>query len=124
MVNFHDKKPIYLQIKEKIETLIVHDQLRPGERIPSTNELVQLYKVNHLTVAKGINLLVEEGLVYKKRGVGMFVEEGAKETVQGTRKEAFKEDYLLPMLEEAEKIGMSEEEIIHMIRIWKERDGQ
>lgn len=119
MVSFHDKKPIYLQIKEKIENLIVNDQLKPGERIPSTNELVQLYKVNHLTVSKGINLLVDEELVYKKRGVGMFVTEDAKEMVQKTRKEAFQEDFLQPMLDEADKLGMTKGEIIGMIKQWE-----
>lgn len=67
--SFDDKKPIFLQIKELIEDQIVNDQLKEHEQIPSTTQLVQFYKINHLTIAKGINLLVDAGILYKKRGL-------------------------------------------------------
>ena len=76
---FDETKPIYLQVKERIEDQIISGQLKEGDQIPSTTQLVQFYKINHLTVSKAIHLLVEEGIVYKKRGVGMFMAEGAKE---------------------------------------------
>lgn len=72
-------KPIYVQIREKIEDQIVDEQLKEGEQAPSTNQLVSFYKINHATVSKGVNQLVEEGILFKKRGIGMFVAEGARE---------------------------------------------
>ena len=66
---FDHDKPIYLQIREKIEDQIVNDQLKEGEQAPSTNQLVSFYKINHATVSKGVNQLVEEGILFKKRGI-------------------------------------------------------
>lgn len=104
-----------MQIKELIEDQIVNDQLKGNEQIPSTTQLVNFYKINHLTISKGINLLVENGIIYKKRGVGMFVAEGAKEKLLTQRKEQFLDQYLLPMIQEAKKLGISEEDISKMI---------
>ncbi len=104
-----------MQIKELIEDQIVKDQLKENEQIPSTTQLVNFYKINHLTISKGINLLVENGIIYKKRGVGMFVAEGAKEKLLTQRKEQFLDQYLLPMIQEAKKLGISEEDISNMI---------
>ncbi|SFF04642.1 GntR family transcriptional regulator [Alteribacillus iranensis] len=118
---FHDKKPIFQQIKEKVEDQIVNDQLKEHDQIPSTTQMVQFYKVNHLTIAKGMNLLVDEGIIYKKRGVGMFVEEGAKEKLMHQRKEAFADNYVIPMIQEADKLGLTERDIINLIKEMKGR---
>lgn len=115
-------KPLFLQIRDQIEDQIVNGQLSVHQQIPSTNQLVQFYKINHLTVAKGINLLVDEEIIYKKRGVGMFVAEGAKEKIITKRRDAFVGQYLAPMLDEAEKLGMRREEIINLIEQLKGRD--
>lgn len=115
-----DKKPIFLQIKELIEDQIVNDQLKEHEQIPSTTQLVQFYKINHLTIAKGINLLVDAGILYKKRGVGMFVAEQAKEMLLTQRKERFLDEYVLPMMREAAKLGIAEGEMNLLITIAKE----
>ncbi|MDV2686440.1 GntR family transcriptional regulator [Alkalihalophilus lindianensis] len=122
LTQFHDKKPIFLQVKEKIEDQIFKEQLKEHEQIPSTTQMVQFYKVNHITVSKGINLLVEEGIVYKKRGVGMFVAEGAKEKLVQIRKGVFANHYVSPMLIEAERLGLSENDITTIMRELKERD--
>jgi GntR family transcriptional regulator len=119
---FNDKKPIFIQIKEKIADQIVNDQLNEHDQIPSTNQLVHFYKVNHITVSKGITLLVEDGIIYKKRGVGMFVAEGAKEKLISGRKEVFAEEFLLPMMQEAEKLRLTEEDIKALMKEWKGRD--
>ena len=119
---FNDNKPIFLQIKELIEDQIVNDQLQENEQIPSTTQLVNFYKINHLTIAKGINLLVENGIIYKKRGVGMFVAEGAKEKLLTQRKEQFLDQYLLPMIQEAKKLGISKDDISNMMNQLKGSD--
>lgn len=113
--SFNDKKPIFLQIKDRLADQIVNDQLKEHDQIPSTTQLVHFYKVNHLTASKGITLLVEAGIIYKKRGVGMFVAEGAKEKLLQQRKEVFAEEFLLPMIQEADKLGLSDSEITSLM---------
>ena len=111
----HDK-PIYLQIREKIEDQIVNDHLKEGDQAPSTNQLVSFYKINHATVSKGINQLVDEGILYKKRGIGMFVAEGARNTLIQKRKDVFVDEYIISLVQEADKLGISEQEIVELIK--------
>ena len=111
----NQEKSIYLQIKEMIERDILRDILLEEERVPSTNELAKLYAINPATAAKGVNLLVDEGILYKKRGIGMFVAAGAKEAIRKKRREHFFEDYVKAMLAEAANLGTSKEELIEMI---------
>lgn len=110
------EKSIYLQISEMIENDILRDVLLENEKVPSTNELAKFFKINPATAAKGINLLVDEGILYKKRGIGMFVTEGAKESIRNKRKSAFYENYIKSLLTEAASLGISDEELIDMIR--------
>ena len=109
-------KSIYLQVSEMIETDILRGILLEEERVPSTNELAKLYTINPATAAKGINLLVDEGILYKKRGIGMFVAEGAKEHIIEKRRDAFYENYVKGLLEEAKRLGISSEQLVEMIR--------
>ena len=111
----NQEKSIYLQIKEMIERDILRDILLEEERVPSTNELAKLYAINPATAAKGVNLLVDEGILYKKRGIGMFVASGAKEAIRKKRREHFFENYVKDMLTEAANLGISKEELIEMI---------
>ena len=111
----NQEKSIYLQIKEMIEQDILRDILLEEERVPSTNELAKLYAINPATAAKGVNLLVDEGTLYKKRGIGMFVASGAKEAIRKKRREHFFENYVKGMLTEAANLGISKEELIEMI---------
>ncbi|MFJ7829482.1 GntR family transcriptional regulator [Peribacillus sp. NPDC097284] len=121
MKPFNQDKPIYLQIREKIEDQIVNDQLKEGDQAPSTNQLVSFYKINHATVSKGVNQLVEEGILFKKRGIGMFVAEGAKSKLVQKRKEAFVDQYVIGLVQEADNLGISEREIVEFIRQVKGR---
>lgn len=111
----NQEKSIYLQIKEMIEQDILRDIRLEEERVPSTNELAKLYAINPATAAKGVNLLVDEGILYKKRGIGMFVAAGAKEAIRKKRREHFFENYVKGMLTEAANLGISKEELIEMI---------
>lgn len=110
------EKSIYIQIGEMIETDILRGILLEEERVPSTNELAKLYSINPATAAKGINLLVDEGILYKKRGIGMFVKEGAKEQILSRRKEEFYDRYIKNLLQEAASIGLDKEAIIEMLK--------
>lgn len=110
------EKSIYLQIAEMIETDILRGILQEEERVPSTNELAKLYAINPATAAKGINILVEEGVLYKKRGIGMFVTEGAKENILERRRSAFYDNYIKKLLQEAKSIGLNRDEVIALIQ--------
>ena len=110
------EKSIYLQIAEMIETDILRDILLEEERVPSTNELAKLYAINPATAAKGVNILVDEGVLYKKRGIGMFVSAGAKEAILSRRKNEFYDNYVKKLLEEAASIGLGKEELIQLIQ--------
>lgn len=112
----NQEKSIYLQISEMIENDILRDILLEGEKVPSTNELAKFFKINPATAAKGVNLLVDEGILYKKRGIGMFVTDGAKENIKSKRRNAFYENYVKSLLIEAASLGISDEELIEMIR--------
>ena len=110
------EKSIYLQIAEMIETDILRDILLEEERVPSTNELAKLYAINPATAAKGVNILEDEGVLYKKRGIGMFVSAGAKEAILSRRKNEFYDNYVKKLLEEAASIGLGKEEVIQLIQ--------
>ena len=110
------EKSIYLQIAEMIETDILRDILLEEEHVPSTNELAKLYAINPATAAKGVNILVDEGVLYKKRGIGMFVSAGAKEAILSRRKNEFYDNYVKKLLEEAASIGLGKEEVIQLIQ--------
>jgi len=117
---FNDKDPIYIQIKKRLEDQIVNQELTENDQIPSTTEMVNFYQVNHITVSKGVNLLVDEGIIYKKRGIGMFVAEGARKKLLEKRRGDFIDRYIVPMLKEADKLDIGPEELKQMIKAAKE----
>ena len=110
-----DDKSIYLQISQMIETDILRGILLEEERVPSTNELAKLYTINPATAAKGVNLLVDEGILYKKRGIGMFVATGATEKIRVRRKQEFYQVRLAELLAEAQSLGITRDDLIREI---------
>lgn len=117
-----ENRPIFQQIKEMIEEDIVEGILPEGEKAPSTNQLVAYYKINPQTVLKGVNELVDNGILFKKRGVGMFVADGAREKLRTLRKRTFQEEYVWSMLQEAKRLDISEQEIRSMMDDLKGRN--
>lgn len=114
-MNFDGEKPIYLQIAEQIEDAILTEAFPEETQIPSTTEISVTYKINPATALKGINLLVEAGAVYKKRGLGMFVARGAKKKIMEKRKQDFYDNYIVSLLNEAKKLGISRRELAAML---------
>ncbi|WP_339228470.1 GntR family transcriptional regulator [Oceanobacillus sp. FSL K6-2867] len=114
--NFDEDKPIYIQVREQIEDQIINNQLKANDQAPSTNQLVNYYKINHATVSKGINQLVDEEILFKKRGIGMFVAEGAREKLLEKRRKSFMEDYIVTLVQEANKLEITTEEILTYIK--------
>lgn len=111
-----DGRPIFIQIAERIEDDIISGILVEESQVPSTNQFAAFYKINPATAAKGVNLLVDEGILYKKRGIGMFVTEGARTKVIEKRKELFFEQYIVTMIHEAKKLGITTDQLTDMIR--------
>ena len=111
-----EQKTIYTQIKELIETDILRGVLLEEERVPSTNDLARRYTINPATAAKGLGLLVDEGILYKKRGIGMFVARGAAETIRKKRQKEFLEVHIRELKQEAARLGISRQEIIAMLQ--------
>lgn len=111
-----ENRPIFVQIAERIEEDILAGRLAEEEQVPSTNQFAALYQINPATAAKGVNLLVDQGILYKKRGVGMFVATGSRERLMEKRRELFFEHYVVAMLREATRLGIEEEQVIAMIQ--------
>lgn len=114
-LNFEDKKPIFLQIAEQIEDAILSGAFPEESQIPSTTEISVSFKINPATALKGINILVDNGIVYKKRGIGMFVSTGAVEILREKRKREFYDKYILKLTTEAKRLNLSKDDIIAMI---------
>jgi GntR family transcriptional regulator len=115
VLDFTSETPIYQQIAEEIESAIISGAYEEETQVPSTTEISVQYKINPATVLKGITLLADEGILYKRRGLGMFVAAGAREKVLDKRKEAFFSHYVLPLILEAKKLDVTREEIVKMI---------
>lgn len=112
----NDKQPIYVQIRNLLEDMIVKGQLKEGEQTPSTAQLSEFYKINHITVSKGVNQLVDEGILLKKRGLGVFVAEGAREKLLEKRRQAFVADFIRPLITEANSLNLNEDEVFQWIK--------
>ncbi len=116
-LDFGSELPIYLQITAELEDAIFTGAFPEETQIPSTTEISSLMQVNPATVLKGMNLLVDEGLLYKKRGLGLFVMEGAVEKIRRKRQQQFYEKFVVSLVAEARKLKLTKEEVLE----WMER---
>src|SRR5215510_5367484 len=110
-----DTRPIFVQIAERIENDIIAGDLPEEAQVPSTNQFASFYQINPATAAKGVNLLVDQGILYKKRGLGMYVTPGAHAKLLEQRREQFFEQYVAPMLQEAAKLGITTDQVAELI---------
>lgn len=113
-----DGRPLFQQIAEQIENSIIEGSLAEQTQAPSSNELAAFHRINPATAAKGLNQLVAEGILYKKRGIGMFVTDGAPAALKFRRRERFADQYIAPLITEARKLGVDTEELKTMIDDW------
>lgn len=114
-IDFNSDKPIFQQIAEEIQDAILSGAFPEESQIPSITEFSVRFKINPATALKGINLLVEKNILYKKRGVGMFVATGAVEKLRNERQEKFYENYIKGLIDEAKRLGITQNEIKAMI---------
>jgi DNA-binding transcriptional regulator YhcF (GntR family) len=110
-----ESRPIFVQIAEQIENDIIADLMAEETQVPSTNELAAFYRINPATALKGVNLLVDDGVLYKKRGIGMFVAAGAQERLIAKRRDLFTAEFVRPLLAEAVKLGITPQQLAAMI---------
>ncbi|PSK99379.1 DNA-binding transcriptional regulator YhcF (GntR family) [Murinocardiopsis flavida] len=112
---FDGRDPIYLQIADQIRGDVLAGRLAEGEQVMSTTQYATTFRINPATAAKAFARLVDEGVLYKQRGVGMFVAEGAQDRLRELRRESFFAERLLPVLREAEVLGITAAELVHQI---------
>jgi len=108
--------PLFLQIAQRLSSDIVEGSLAEGARVPSTNEFAAFYRINPATAAKGINILVDDGVLEKRRRIGMFVVVGARERLIQLRRKEFADQFIDPLLVEARRLGIGNGELIDLIR--------
>ena len=111
-----DSRPIFIQIAEQVENDIIDGVLHEDEQIPSTNELAAYFRINPATALKGVNRLVDDGIVEKRRGIGMFVTVGARDRLVERRRAEFSAEYIRPLIVEAEKLGIDIEQLTALLR--------
>ncbi len=109
-------RPLFLQIAERVEDSIVEGSLPEEGQAPSTNELAAFYRINPATAAKGVNMLVDKGVLYKRRGIGMFVSPGARALLRAERRAAFADRFVEPLLAEARTLGLEPDDLTELIR--------
>lgn len=109
-------RALFLQIAESVEDSIIDRSLPEEGQAPSTNELAAFYRINPATAAKGVSMLVDKGVLYKRRGIGMFVAPGARELLLEERRTAFADRFVEPLLAEARKLGLGPDDLSGLIR--------
>lgn len=113
---FVDDKPIYRQIAERLERDVLTGELQAHDQVMSTNEYASFYRINPATAGKAFQELVDRGVLYKKRGIGMFVTAEASELLQKEHRKRFVDAVLVPLIAEARAIGLGVEEVVEAIR--------
>lgn len=109
-------RALFLQIAESVEDSIVDGSLAEEAQAPSTNELAAFYRINPATAAKGVAMLVDKAVLYKRRGIGMFVAPGARDRLLAERRAAFADRFIDPLLTEARKLGLGADDLSALIR--------
>jgi GntR family transcriptional regulator len=124
MAGLDEGTPLFVQVAGRLAGEIADGGLAEGERVPSTNELAAFYRINPATAAKGINVLADDGLLEKRRGIGMFVAPGARQRLLARRRAEFTQRYVEPLLTEAARLGIDTDELFALIKeAGHEREG-
>jgi GntR family transcriptional regulator len=121
---FDDRSPIYRQLADQVKADVVSGALGGDEQVMSTNQYAAYYRINPATVAKAFQQLVDEQVLYKKRGIGMFVTPTARDALRARRRERFFSDVVDPMVAEAKAVGIPIDEVVARIQQLKGREGR
>lgn len=123
-MKFNEAIPIYLQIKEEIENAIIADSLKENEAIPSIRSLAQQYRLNPQTISNAINELMNEGVIYKKRGIGMFVGKGAQKKLKQKKSKEFRNTDLKKVIMKSRSLGITKTELKKILDAIYEEGGK
>ncbi len=121
---FDDRSPIYRQIADQVKAEVVSGALGGDEQVMSTNQYAAYYRINPATVAKAFQQLVDEQVLYKKRGIGMFVSPTARDALRAQRRETFFSDVVDPMVAEAKAVGIPIDEVVARIKQLDGKEGR
>jgi GntR family transcriptional regulator len=113
--DWDDSQPIYRQLRDRIVALIIDGTFKEGEAIPSVRQVASEYRINHLTVSKAYQDLVDEDLLQKRRGLGMFVAEGAQQQLLEKERTQFMNSEVPALLERMKRLGISTDQLIQLL---------
>ncbi|MGA2968760.1 MAG: GntR family transcriptional regulator [Acidimicrobiales bacterium] len=116
MAGLDEGTPLFIQIAERLADQIADGTLAEGERAPSTNDLSAYYRINPATAAKGLNVMIDDGLLEKRRGIGMFVSPGARQQLLDNRRKQFADRFVDPLVAEASRLGINADELVALIK--------
>ena len=123
-INWNDKEPIYRQLHDRLVELILEDVISEGDALPSIREISSEHRINHITVAKGLQMLVDEGLVEKRRGLGMYVKTGAKEKLVVLERQQFLECELPDIGKKIKRLGLSVDDLVKVLKSTMKNEGK
>ncbi len=110
--NWHDNSPIYRQLKQRVIRMMLDGLLRPGDALPSVRQIAAEYQLNPITVSRAYQELADEALVEKRRGLGMYVTDGAREKLLTSEREQFLKNEWPAVLERMRSLGLSVKELL------------
>ncbi len=124
ILNTEGSEPIYVQIARWLEAEILNGNIEEEQKVYSQYQLAEIFTINPATAAKGLTMLADEHIVYKKRGLGMFVSPNAREAIRMKRKEQILKKLVTELVLEAERLGVDEQELLTMIQAVKAGNGE
>lgn len=113
---FNSSEPIYRQVAEQIEDAVASGGFEEGQQIPSTTEISKEFYINPATVLKGMNIVVAKNLIEKRRGLGMFVQQGARQRILEEKRNSFFEEFVVNLVREARNLDISEDELLELVK--------
>ena len=111
-IKWHDRSPIYRQLADRLRSLLVEGVFRDGDALPSVRQIASQQQINPLTVSKALQILVDDDLVEKRRGLGMYVSEGAGKQLLNSERQLFLNQELPAFRERAARLGFSLEQLL------------
>jgi GntR family transcriptional regulator len=123
-IGWNDNAPIYRQLKEKVIGMMLDGVLKAGDALPSVRQVAAEYQLNPITVSKAYQELVDDNLVEKRRGIGMYVTEGASEKLLASERERFLREEWPAMLERIRRLGLNVDLLMRDQPLGSEHGGQ
>ncbi|MBW6515433.1 MAG: GntR family transcriptional regulator [Candidatus Cloacimonetes bacterium] len=121
---FDDQMPIYIQMRQEIEKAIIKGLIKEDEMIPSTRMLSQTYQINQKTAVNALSDLINEQILYKRRGIGIFVSPGSRKKLRERKKKEFREEDLISIIMTGKELGIKKEEILKTIETIYQQEGE